>query len=573
MNIRLTPLAALICGVLFSTPLSAAQETAQRQLGLSDYRYFKVYPHLARAQRAIKENDEARAVASFQHAHEMAPESVQITLWLAEAYRHFGHDDKARALLDEQLRKTPDDKNLRLARGVIPVAEHKVETIAALYALQNACDANPSIHCRSEVGEHAIKLSQLNVAKAQLGDRAFRHSPQGRALIGELSQRAIFLQQWQTADQSFALLDEQQTLSEAQYQQWFAVLLLMQRDERILDLQRQGVMNTPAMQLTYARSLAERNAIRPLQGYMARRHPGFESASEEHDWLRLLATYSEDPGKAVANWQIKYPQNRQYLLATLLPVRMQKRDWEGASELLTHFSQDEALERRLDLSLAQKDRKKSVQIIGQISQSKTLSAPELDKYSFHLVNFGEGHAASKLLLKYWPFAQAGGLQKSLSDRLYALLLAHPEWLSATDKTRLAQPLPTAELRMQQARLFQGRENCESVLKVLSDFAPGYDAQSWSHIAECYQQTAPGLALYAAQRAVERDSAPYYSRQVAYLTFATQEDDSTAADPQQDEAEKGFALLRKNDIAGARNAFERHALRGRIHRNFCASSSM
>lgn len=606
MNIRRTPLAALICSVLISTPISAAQETTQQQLGLSDYRYFKVYPHLARAQQALKENDEPRAVASFQHAHEMAPESVQITLRLAETYRHFGHDDKARALLDEQLRKTPGDKNLRLARDAIPVPEQKVETIAALHALQNACDATPSIQCRSEVGGHAIKLSQLNVAKAQLADRVFRHSPQGRALINELSQRAIFLQQWQMADQSFALLDEQQTLNEAQYEQWFAILLLMQRDERILDLQRQGVMNTPAMQLAYARSLAQRNAINPLQRYLARRHPSFESASEELSWLRLLATYSADPGKAVASREIKYPQNSQYLLATLLPVRMQKRDWQGASELLNKFPQNEALGQRLDLSLAQKDRKQSVRLIGQISQSKILSAPELERYSFHLVNFGEGRAASKLLLKYWPFAQAGSLQKTLSDRLYSLLLPHPEWLSANDKIRLARPLPTAELRMQQARLLQGKENCEAVLNILGDFAQNYDAQSWSHLAECYQQTAPGLALYAAQRAVERDSAPYYRRQAAYLAFATEEYDTAyhyrakiplkemtnddllaaarsawlagdksaalhwksvaehrampainfAPAPQQDDAEKGFALLRKNDIAGARNAFEK-----------------
>lgn len=554
MNVRLAPLAALMCSVLISLPTSAAQETPQQQLGLSDYRYFKVYPHLARAQQALKENNEAQAVANFQHAHEMAPESVQITLWLAEAYRHFGRDNKARALLDEQLRKTPADKNVRLARDVIPVPEQKVETTAALQALQNLCDINPSIQCRSEVMRHALKLSQLDVAKAQLSDGDFRHSAQGRALVNELAQRAIFLQQWQIADRSFALLDEQQTLSEAQYQQWFAILLLMQRDERILDLQSQGVMNTPAMQLTYARSLAQRDAIKPLQRYLARQHPGFENASEEHSWLQLLATYSEDPGKAVASREIKYPQNSQYLLATLLPVRMQKKDWQGASELLNKFPQHEVLAQRLELSLARKNRKQSVQIIGQISQSKTLSAPELERYSFHLVNLGEGRAASKLLLKYWPFAQAGRLQKTLSGRLYSLLLAHPEWLSAADKDRLAQPLPTAELRMQQARLFQGQENCEAVINVLGDFAQDYDAQSWSHLAACYQQTAPGLALYAAQRAVARDPAPYYQRQAAYLAAATEEDDTAA--PQQDDAEKGFALLHKNDIAGARNAFEK-----------------
>lgn len=606
MRLLLTPLAALVCSALISIPVNAAQDATRQQLGLSDYRYFKVYPHLARAQQALKENNESRAIESFKHAHEMAPQSVRITLWLAEAYRHFGHDDKARALLDEQLRKTPNDEDVRLARDVIPLPEQKVETIDALHAQQTACDAHPSVQCRSEVGRNAIRLGQLNVAKMQLSDPAFRHSLRGRALTDELSQRVIFLQQWQLADQSFALLDEQQSLSEAQYQQWFGILLFMQRDERILDLQRQGVMNTPAMQLAYARSLAQRKAVKPLQRYLSRHNPVFALANEEHDWLALLAMYSEDPGKAIASREIKYPQNRQYILTTLLPVRMQQKDWQGASQLLSEFPPDAVLEQRLDLSLAQKDRSQSVRMIEQISRSKRLSARQLDRYSFHLVNFGEDRAACALLLEYWPFTQAGSLQKTLEDRLYALLAAHPQWLSATDKARLTQPLPAAEQRLRQARLFTGAENCGVVRTMLDDFTPAYDAQSWSRLAECYQQTSPGLALYAAQRAVDRDPAPYYQRQAAYLAFSVEDydlardywakippqgmtdDDVMAAArsawlagddgslshwreiawqrampeinfmsaPYQDDAEKGFALLRGGDVAGARRAFEK-----------------
>ncbi|WP_435948150.1 NfrA family protein [Dryocola sp. BD586] len=606
MRRLLTPLAALVCSALISMPANAAQVVTRQQLGLSDYRYFKVYPHLARARQALKENNEARAIGSFKHAHEMAPQSVRITLWLAEAYRHFGHDDKARALLDEQLRKTPNDKDARLARDVIPLPEQKVETAAALHAQQIACDANPSLQCRSEVGRNAIRLAQLNVAKMQLSDLAFRHSSQGRALADELSQRAIFLQQWRLADQSFALLDEQQTLSEAQYQQWFGILLFMQRDERILDLQRQGVMNTPAMQLAYAQSLAQRKAIKPLRRYLSRHNPVFASASEEHNWLGLLATYGENPGKAVASREIKYPQNRQYILTTLLPVRMQQKDWQGASQLLSEFPPDAVLEQRLDLHLAQQDRRQSVRMIEQISRSRRLSARQLDSYSFHLVTFGEARAASALLLEYWPFTHAGGLQKTLADRLYALLVAHPQWLSAKDKARLAQPLPAAEQRMRQARLFTGAENCAVVMTMLGDFAQAYDAPSWSRLAECYQQTSPGLALYAAQRAVERDPTPYYRRQAACLAFSVEDydlardywakipaqsmtdDDVVAAArsarladddgsltywqeiawqrampeinftsaPYQDDAEKGFALLRGGNVAGARRAFEK-----------------
>jgi adsorption protein A len=606
MKFSRTPLAALICGLLISAPVLAAPDGYRQELGLSDYSYFKVYPHLQRAQKAMKENNEAQAIKSFKHAHEMAPDSVRLTLWLAEAYRHFGHDDQARALLDEQLRKTPKDKDVHLARDAIPMPEIEVKTVAELLALQTACDAEPSIRCRGEVGRHAISLGQLNVAKAQLSDRAFSRSPQGRQLVDELSQRAIFLQQWQVADQSFALLDQQQTLNEAQYQQWFAILLFMQRDERILDLQRQGVMNTPGMQLAYAQSLAQRKAIKPLQRYLAAHRPRFNDVNEENNWLRLLATYSPEPGKAVAEWEVKYPANSQYMLDTLLPIRMQQKDWQGAAGLLNKFPADKALEQRLELSLARNDRAQSAKIIARIIHSRKLSPRDLDKFSYHLVTLGEGRAASELLLKSWPFAQAGSLQKTLSERLYSQLYAHPEWLSAQEKTRLAQPLATPELRMQQARLFGGNEQCSVVINLLGDMAQSYDAQSWAHLAECYQHTAPGVAVYAAQQAAERDSAPYYQRQVAWLAFATEDyalardswakippkemadDDVVAAArsawlagdgkaesywkdiawqrampeidfetaPVQDDAEKGFALVRQNDMAGARAAFEK-----------------
>lgn len=606
MNIRFHPLAVMICGVLISSPVFAAQETSQQDLGLSDYRYFKVYPHLERGYKAIKENNEARAISSFEHAHEMAPENPQLTLLLVEAYRHFGHNEKARKLLDEQLRKTPDNAEVLRARDVIPVPERKVESLADLTALQRECDAAPTIKCRSQVVSNAIKLGELNIAKTQFVDRTFRLSQEGHMLAGELSQRAIFLKQWQMADQSFALMDEQKTLNAAQYQQWFAILLQLHRDDRILDLQRQGVMNTPRMQLEYAQSLAQRNALSLLQRYLAGHHPAFETANDEHTWLRLLATYSQNPGQAVAQWEVKFPENRQYLLSTLVPIRIEKGDWQGASALLDEFPSSDVVNQRLMLSLAQRDKQQSTKLIRQISQQKKLSAAELDQFSYQMVKLGEGRFASELLLQYWPFSQAGAYQKTLNDRLYTQLAEHPEWISVRDKSRLSQPLPTVTQRMQQAQLFNGAQNCDVVIKLLGDFSPQYDARSWSRLAECYQHSAPGVAIYAAQQAAQRDPSAYYQRQVAYLAFATEqysvaqsywakipakeltddevliaarsakyagEDTAVAywqnmawqrgmpdinfeSSPELDDAGKGFALLKKNDIAGARKAFEK-----------------
>lgn len=521
MKIRLTPLAALVCGVLLAVPALAAKEGSKQDLGLNDYLYFKVYPHIERAHEALKANDETRALRSFEHAHAMAPESVRLSLWLAEAYRHFGHDKKARELLESELAKRPQNSDLQRALVAIPVPVPEIKTHEQLLAFQKNCDASPGVQCRSEVGNYALKLNKLEIARAQLSDPKFRHSKEGQQLTDNYTQRAIFLQQWGAADQGFALLDSEATLSDVQYQQWFAILLHMQRDQRILDLQSQGVMNSAGMQLAYAQSLAERNALTQLRRYLANRKPVFDSAIEERNWMRLLATYSQQPGHTVAGWSVKHPENRQYVLSTLVPIRIQKGDWKGANELLNTFPEMQALDQRLALSLAQKDTLSSMQLISKITQTRGLSAQELETASFQLVSMGQGKVGTELLLRYWPFTHAGKLQHSLSTRLYSQLAAHPDWLTAENKARLARPLPTATQRMAQARLFQGQENCTQVRNILGDLSAQYDAESWSHLAQCYPGQ-PGLALYAAEQAVARDPSPFYQRQVAYLAYATED---------------------------------------------------
>ncbi|GDX03991.1 tetratricopeptide repeat protein [Buttiauxella sp. A111] len=521
MNIRLNPLAVLICGALIMTPAFATEEGSQQDLGLNDYRYFKVYPHIERAHQAMKANDETRALSSFEHAHEMAPESVRLTLWLAEAYRYFGHDKKAQAFLKDELRKKPHNPDLQRALAAIPVPEPQINTLGDLLALQKQCDAEPTVDCRSKVGNYAIKFNQLSIARAQLSDPTFRHTHAAQQLTNNYIQRAIFRQQWTAADQGYALLDSDATLSEAQYQQWFAILLHMRRDQRILDLQSQGVMNSPGMQLAYAQSLAERHALMPLRHYLTSRKPAFNHPAEERNWLRLLATYCKEPGKTVANWTVKYPENQQYVLSTLVPIRIQKGDWQGANALLSKIPDDQGLDQRLALSLARNDTQTSLQVIRYISQTRDLSSQELENISYQLVVMDQGKMAVELLLRYWPFARAGRLQNSLSTRLYTQLALHPDGLSAESRMRLEKPLPTATQRMAQARLFQGQENCAIVRNLLGDMSAEYDAQSWSHLAQCYPDR-PGLALYAAQQALARDPSPVYQRQVAYLAYAAED---------------------------------------------------
>lgn len=298
MSLCLRVLALLACSLALACYALATEEGPEEALGLSDYRYFRVYPHLERAQKALKANDEQRAIGSFQHAHQLAPNSLPLTLLLADAWRHFQHDDKARELLSQQLRKTPGNMQVRAALDAIPQPAKNVIRREQLLRMAEECNLSPSEACRQEVGHYAVNLGELDLALTQLNDEAFRVSSGGQALLNNLTQRAISLQQWQMADRGFALHDRLATLNDEQYQQWFAILLHLGRDRRILDLQQQGVMNSPGMQLAYAQSLAERKKFSALRVYLAGRNPHFSTRSEKRNWHCLVAAWG---GKASQN--------------------------------------------------------------------------------------------------------------------------------------------------------------------------------------------------------------------------------------------------------------------------------
>lgn len=90
--------------------------------GVSSYTRFLVYPHLQKGFDAMRDGDRARTYGEFQQALALAPQSTVIVLYLADAYRHFGEPEKARALLQDQLAKRPDDAGLKAALAALPPA-------------------------------------------------------------------------------------------------------------------------------------------------------------------------------------------------------------------------------------------------------------------------------------------------------------------------------------------------------------------------------------------------------------------------------------------------------------------
>ena len=101
------------------------------------------------------------------------PDNIPLTLYLAEAYRHFGRDDRARLLLEDQLKRHPGDDRLERSLAAIPVEVKSVTTVEELLAQQKRAMLRRPCVVASEVGQNALRLAQLPVARAQLNDATF----------------------------------------------------------------------------------------------------------------------------------------------------------------------------------------------------------------------------------------------------------------------------------------------------------------------------------------------------------------------------------------------------------------
>lgn len=362
----------LLTSLLSTSALADNIGTSAEELGLSDYRHFVIYPRLDKALKAQKNNDEATAIREFEYIHQQVPDNIPLTLYLAEAYRHFNHDDRARLLLEDQLKRHPGDTRLKRSLAAIPEDVKTVKTVEDLLAQQKACDASPTPRCRSEVGQNALRLAQLPVARAQLDDAAFAASPEGKTLRTDLLQRAIYLKQWPLAEAIFSESRQQNTLSAAERRQWFDVLLTGQLDARILALQSQGIFTDPQSYITYATTLAYRGEKTRLQRYLSENTPLFTTEAQEKSWLYLLSKYSANPVQALANHTVQFAANRQYVVGATLPVLLKEGQYEAAQKLLATLPADEMLEERYTVSVATQNKAEALRLARLLYQQ----APE-----------------------------------------------------------------------------------------------------------------------------------------------------------------------------------------------------
>ncbi|MGL4269421.1 MAG: NfrA family protein, partial [Plesiomonas sp.] len=508
-----------------SAPLSAPN------LGMSDYHYFISYPHLQKAMQAMKYGDAHTAIAQFEHVHREVPDNIPVTLYLAEAYRHFGEDDKALQLLQTQLMRAPDNPRLRQALNAIPITIDKHVTLGELQTMQARCNQQPTLRCRAAVGQTALHVGALDVAAAQLTDAPFANSPVGHTLRTDLQQRAIYLKQWKYAEQEFSYLRQQGKLTPAQTQQWFSILLLSRDYDRLQQLQTQGLMNSPQQRLAYAGTLAQQGQSARLRQYLAQTPPPtFTSEQQERGWLYLLSRYSAKPQQAILDFPARFAANQRWITERRLTDLMQKQDYAAAQALLARYPADQWMETRFSLSLLQPGDPHSLTLAQQLYQQHPTDSGLLDNLSYRLMQAGKSQAAIDLLLQHYPFqdhlfqdhSRQNEQRPRLAARLFSLLNAYPQRVTPAILARLSRPQPDLTLRMQQAAWLGMRHDCAAVTTLLGNLSAAYHASSWDLLGNCYQSSRPGLALYAYQQSEQRQPSHYNQLAIAYQAAAIQD---------------------------------------------------
>lgn len=529
MKREYTPkLISLLVASLLSSSLmaqSAPSATSAAALGLSDYRYFVIYPHLEKALRAQKQNDEQTALREFRHIHGQEPDNVPLTLYLADAYRHFGHDDQAFQLLNEQLKQHSQDVRLKQQLAAIPRKMTQVNTVEQLQAQQKACDASPTVQCRSETGQNALRLKQLPIARAQLDDAAFSRTREGLALEDSVLQRAIYLKDWKMADDIFTLKRNHNTLNAPEKKQWFDVLLAGQLDHRLQALQAERLFTSAPEQLGWANTLATRGETAKLQAYLATHQPTFDNTEQEKNWLYLISR-SKAPQQLLKQYQPQFAANRRYVAGTAFPEAMKTKDYVRAQQILSNIPPDEMLEERYALSTATGNRTQSIRITRWMYQRAPHNFALLDQLSWLLMQNGQAREATALLLQHYPFGDAPQETEKLMRRLAVLLQRYPDLATPAQIARLSSPQTTSALRQLQSQLPGISTDCQAIRQLLGDMSPNYDASAWNQLAQCDRDSLPGVALYALQQAQLRQPDIYQHRAVAYQAYAT-EDYATA----------------------------------------------
>ncbi|HKT28458.1 NfrA family protein [Dyella sp.] len=497
--------ALALCIMVAVWPLRAESQASSGDG--SRYRHFMVYPHRQAGYAALRVGDERTAIAEFTRARELAPQSVDTALDLAEAYRHFGLAAQAQAVLDEQMRYTPNDAHLRAA--MTPPAPPAVD-----------CSRDNLPVCRAKRGFGDLQAGDLARAQAELDAPDFAASPQGRDLRHALAQRAIYLGDDQRAIAQLSELDAHDKLSQQERDQWFALLLKHGEFDMAEQLQSREGWSTPTQQLALAQAMDGSGQRKALASYMAMHQPAFANVKDERQWINLLAQAARTQPALLDHYRVRFPANAAWLARVALPMAMTRGDRATAANMLSRLPPDSFREERFNLDL-QQGRYADAQQQASALIAQADGYRLLDPLSYRLMAAGATNEAKQLLLDAYPFA-GHAHAAALLARLAVLAGEQPALFTVDDRARLSRPLDSVTLRIAQLQILSALRDCEGIHHVMADLSPDYPAELWRQLGDCYGEAHPGLAEYAYAQAGKRKPSTDTTRALAYQAYSAQD---------------------------------------------------
>ncbi|RAP57505.1 tetratricopeptide repeat protein [Oleiagrimonas sp. MCCC 1A03011] len=504
-------LAAAAASAQTPTAPAAAQSASGRYDDVSAYRRFLIYPHQQRAHEAMRRGDAARAIAEFEHARSLAPKSVGTALDLATAYQRFSEASRARGVLVRQLLDTPDDPRLVAALQALDAATAKTAV---------NCAQHDSATCRAQRGFEALRDGRLQAAERELDAGYFTRSPEGLALRRSLAQRAIHDGDMALAARQFEVLERQGALSRAEGEQWFNVLLVLDRPQRARELQQRSGLDAATQRLALAQLLARRGDLNVLAGYLRTGAPEFEDETQEKQWIYLLQKVRRQQPSLMRAYQPRTAAGRRLHAGLLLPQAMHAEQWPLAERMLRRLPANGFREQRFEVTLRQ-GRYDEALAHARAMRDAPGGQASLDVSSYRLLDAGAEAQAVALLMESYPFATAPD-PDPLFARLALLAGSRPSLIDDAARVRLRTPLSDARLRAGQLRVWVALQDCRGLRATMGGLPGDAPPQAWRALGDCYRVGHPGLAQHAYAQAYRLQPDAETARMLAYQAFAAKD---------------------------------------------------
>jgi len=506
---QISPLQTLIIsGCLLVTllfPLSAFAQ-ADWSAGLSARQRFTVFPHVDAGFRALNQKRYDKAIKEFQWAMTIAPDSAVLAEYLAQTYADSGEPEKAIAVIDAQLKRTPDTQNLANMKKVFAqrITDSVLKQAEALKGdpskLRNyLLTSRPVFDSAYAESVWLNLLDQASTPKENLLQSYTPKFAQNNPLKQRLS--LLMLSRSGVPSQADRLIDQWPPEDLAAYAQVdglsYELLTQGHADQALRILIKaypfKGASNVERHQLLTRMIIADSRAKdrTQMQAFLADQKKHIATGSQEREWLSLASATVAQGLKTFAGYTLRDPRN-----AGILEAEMQRR-LESGEALPTDTPWDAT--------------------IAQLGQA---GDPLLDTLTYRLVESGSYTAAWHVLMTRYPFnGMDTSLRVKLVTRMDLIAARIPSLLAGSEKTLLSVPLDNSRLRGLQAAMLKQIGDCEGVRKVLGDLSAQYSAAEWTMLGECYQsQQRSGLAQYAYEEAIKRHPTAALERALAYVAY-------------------------------------------------------